>query len=509
MTSESQAPLRLLVIEDTPSDVHLLGYKLDLTGLRYELVHVTTASAAESEEGPFDVVLMDSQLPGLSGIAALRCVQRGHPRVPTIVLTGYADPANGVAMVRVGAQDYLGKDEATPRALERAIRYAIERSRSAERLRQTQFALDVAQTMEGVGRLASGVAHDANNLLSVVRGVAGLLIEEVDDPDLRQDLCTIESAAERASALIHQLLYLCRREEGHKEQLDLTEIIANCSLMLTRALGQHIEVDLALADGSCNVLADRAALERVLMNLVVNASQAMPTSGRLSVTCSAHNGVACLVVADTGHGMSEELQRRIFEPFFTTRGDGTGTGLGLAVVQQTIADHGGDIEVESSTTSGTRFTIRLPVVAVVEQPVARIVLARTADVSASDRTILLVEDQVDVRAVARRILERAGYTVLLAGSAAEGIEVADAHPGPIHLLLTDVVLPGGAAADAKRILRVRRPGIQVLYMSGCSPAGLRVHGLDPTSVDIMTKPFTSRSLTDRVAAALNPQPLAA
>jgi PAS domain S-box-containing protein len=374
-----------------------------------------------------------------------------------------------------------------------------ERKQLEERLAQ-------AQKMEAVGQLAGGVAHDFNNLLTVIRGHCDLVLESGVGSEAREGIEEIRRAADRAGGLTRQLLAFSRKQLLRPRLLDLNVVVAGMERMLRRLIGEDVAIALRLAPALAPTLADPGQIEQVLLNLAVNARDAMPQGGTLTIETSdaviaaalAHDdGIVLpgryvmLRVTDTGLGMDEATRRRAFEPFFTTKGAGQGTGLGLATVFGIVRQSNGHIRVDSAPGAGTAFTLFLPTASgVVEE-------SRTAGAPAAGGatgTILLVEDEAPVRALARRILSRAGYTVLEATDGADALRIARAHPGAIDLVLTDVVMPGMSGRELVEALRRERPIVAVLYMSGYTDDVIvRRSALNPRMVFVQ-KPFTAAEL---------------
>lgn len=355
-----------------------------------------------------------------------------------------------------------------------------------------------AQKLESLGRLAGGVAHDFNNLLTGITGYASLLIERANgDTELKRDLGEIKRAADRAAELTKQLLAFGRRQMLKPRPLDLNTVLAEVGGLLQRLLGAHVELELVPAPELGIVRADPGQIEQVIVNLAVNASDAMPQGGRLSIqTRNADDGSVELVVADTGIGMDQQTLSQIFEPFFTTRDEGV--GLGLASVYGIVHQSGGEVTVESTPGAGSVFTVRLP--RVLEQVVA-LAPAPEAEASPGSETILLVEDEHVVRELTRRVLERQGYTVLACADGEEAIALAERDDRTIHLLLTDVVMPGLRGYEVAQQVASARPEIKVLYMSGYAEEAL-VGRTVLADGALIEKPFAVDALARRVRETL-------
>jgi len=352
-----------------------------------------------------------------------------------------------------------------------------------------------------VGRLAGGVAHDFNNLLTVIGGSAEFLLAECPPGDPRRDdVLEIARASERARDLTRQLLAFGRRQVVQPRRIDLNALVAEAERMLGRLIGEDVALTTALAPDTPPVHADPGRVEQALVNLVVNARDAMPNGGRLVVSTARAGDEAVLSVRDTGVGMDDATRARIFEPFFTTKEPGKGTGLGLSTVFGIVTQAGGRVVVDSAPGAGTTFRLFLPAAAEGPAPAGE---PAPAAVGAGSETVLIVEDEPQVRRLARRALERRGYTVLEAGDGAEALAVSDGRHAPIHLVLADAVLPEQGGRQVVDALRARRPEIAALFMSGYAPdAVLRQH-VAASGAPFVQKPFTADQLTAAVRAALD------
>jgi nitrogen-specific signal transduction histidine kinase/CheY-like chemotaxis protein len=355
-----------------------------------------------------------------------------------------------------------------------------------------------SQKLDSLGRLAGGIAHDFNNLLTGITGYASLLLERAgDDTELARDLGEIKRAADRAAELTKQLLAFGRRQMLKPRPLDLNTVLADVGGFLQRLIGDHVELELVPGAGLGIVRADPGQIEQVIVNLAVNASNAMPDGGRLSIeTRNADDGSVELVVADTGVGMDEQTLSQIFEPFFTTRNEGV--GLGLASVYGIVHQSGGNVTVVSAPGAGSVFTVRLPRILEVAAEVAVTAVPETRPGS---ETILLVEDEDVVRDLTRRVLERQGYTVLACADGAEAVALAEQDDRLIDLLLTDVVMPGLRGYEVARLVAASRPEIKILFMSGYAEEALVGRPALSASA-LIEKPFAVDALARRVREAL-------
>src|SRR3989454_121056 len=389
---------------------------------------------------------------------------------------------------------------------ERVQTAAVRRDR--RRLEQQLLA---SQRLEAVGRLAGGVAHDFNNVLTAVLGSTELMI--LDTPPgaaNREELEIIREAATHAQDLIRQLLAFSSRQALKPVVLDVNHLVKNVGKMLRRLIGENIELTTEPAPDVDSVCADPGQLEQVLVNLVVNARDAMPQGGRLTIA-TANLAVTegavpvppgryvVLRVTDTGTGMDAATVERAFEPFFTTKPRGKGSGLGLATVYGIVRQSGGHVEVESVPGAGTTFRIYLPRV----EDVAEQGAASTATPARGVETVLVVEDDERVRTLARKALEQAGYRVLVAAGGKEALAAAEGHDGPIDLLMTDVVMPAMSGRTLTRRLTQRHPDLKVLYMSGYSDEDIAQHGVFEAGIAFIKKPFTPSVLTKKLREVLD------
>jgi nitrogen-specific signal transduction histidine kinase len=375
------------------------------------------------------------------------------------------------------------------------VRDVTEGRRLEDQLRQ-------AQKMEAVGQLAGGVAHDFNNLLTVISGYADIGRRRIGVGPGGNELGEIERAAERATGLTRQLLTFARRQVLEPVLLDLNEVLRNLVPMLGRLIGEDVRIAILAADDLPAVMADRAQIEQVVINLAINARDAMPRGGTLTLETREVEGPhACLVVTDTGTGIERAVLDRIFEPFYTTKEVGRGTGLGLATVHGIVTQSGGRVDVYSEPGLGTSFKVLLPVAegqARPEPPPA----GEASDPVGGSETVLLCEDEDSVRGLIEEILTTRGYRVLAGRDPREALEVAAAHAGPIHALVTDVVLPHMTGPELAERLRDRQPGLPVLFLSGYTAEALRERGQLPPESAFLEKPFQEKALLRSLRALL-------
>ena len=389
-------------------------------------------------------------------------------------------------------------------------------SRDISERRHLEEQLRESQKMEAVGRLAGGVAHDFNNLLTAILGYLELVRRRLpSDSDLGDDLQEITTAARRAAELTRQLLAFGRRQALRPETLDLNGRIKNIEKMLRRLIGEDVEIVLRLAEGLWVTRVDPVQVDQVVLNLALNARDAMPDGGRLTIgTANVGPGGETpadsrlrsgrfveLAISDTGAGMNAATRERLFEPFFTTKEHGRGTGLGLATVYGIIKQSGGHINVESRLGAGTTFRIWLPQV---DSPATATVPAVEPEVvTGKGETVLIVEDEVAVRSLVRKTLTRLGYDVIEARDGERALALAATHEGQIAALLTDVVMPGMTGPDLATALAATRPSIRVVYMSGYTDKVDTTPGLLHPHAHLLTKPFTTRDLGAAVRRAID------
>lgn len=395
-----------------------------------------------------------------------------------------------------------------------------ERERAESARRHLEAQLQQSQKLEAVGQLAGGIAHDFNNLLTVINGFSDLLLAAPDMGARRGEVQQIRSAGERAASLTRQLLTFSRHAVVEQHVVSLNAMVSRSEDLLRRLLGEDVDLAVELAADLPCIKADAGQLERVLMNLVVNARDAMPDGGILTITTLVHDpasedtaevqlpdalaGWVVLTVSDSGLGMPPEVKARLFEPFFTTKAPGRGTGLGLAVVDGVVKKAGGVISVASAEGKGTTFHLYFPVS--LEAATEESVPAEAPPHTGRGETVLVVEDEPAVRDLAVAALVQQGYIVLQAASPPEALSVAGAHERAIDLLLSDVVMPGGSATSIVSGLADRYPSLKVLFMSGYPADEAVRRGVVAGEANFLQKPFTPSHLTARVRQLLDAVP---
>jgi len=419
------------------------------------------------------------------------------------------DPIDGSPRRIVSATAHLLRDEAgEPLKVVGTVRDITEKSLQQSTIRELERRYEQSQKIETVGRLAGGIAHDFNNLLSVILSYTELALQELpEDNPVSRDLCEVRNAGEKAAELTKQLLAFSRQQVLQPVSLDLNSVASGIEKMLRRILGEDIHLEQKLSSDLGMVKADPGQVEQVIMNLAVNARDAMPAGGRLILeTANMEIGAeiassgpvvepgpyVLLSVTDDGDGMDESTKARIFEPFFTTKPKGKGTGLGLSMVYGIIKQSGGDVRVISQPGRGTRFEVYLPRVSSGKPPVA-VPVAIPVPVTGSE-TILLAEDESALRRVAERALTEAGYTVLAAADGEQALRLSRSYEGEIQLLVTDVVMPQMGGSELVERLGRTRPTTKVLFISGYTDDTIVHHGVRDKDSYFLAKPFTVAAL---------------
>jgi two-component system, cell cycle sensor histidine kinase and response regulator CckA len=521
----NKMPLELLHLEDNPDDAELIRRYLEKEGLACSIMVVTKGEQFEAalRECKFDVILSDFSVPGYDGSKALETARRLKPEVPFLFVSGTIGEDKAVTTLHSGATDYILKERldrlaaAILRAVEESSERSLRKKAEAERLELEQ-RLRQAQKMEAVGQLAGGIAHDFNNLLTIIQGYTEVMLvtETGISSQGKQSLKQVLATSKRASELTRQLLTFSRKQSLAPKLLELNAVVGELLSLLRRVLPSGIELDwdCDCAGALPPVYADRGMIEQVLMNLVINARDAMPNGGRLSLRMRKvefkesvvltkarprEGEFVCLEVDDSGQGIAPEDLPRIFEPFFTTKKAGMGTGLGLATVYGIIKQHGGWVEVTSRLGKGACFEVYLPTHTAPEPGLS----AEEAlpGIAGGSERILLAEDDETMRRFTARVLRNLGYTVLEAETGKAALDCWPAEGEGIDLLLADILLPDGlsgyALADK---LRVSRPQLRVILTSGY-PQG----GIDRVSINghFLQKPYTPQELGTVVRRSLD------
>ena len=514
--------LRVLHVEPNPQDADRIEALLVEGGLSCVIRRVDTHRTFMSalNDGQMDLILAEFSLPGFVEGGALTLAQQAAPDVPLIFISAPRAEIVCIEQMHRGATDWISKEElgrlvpSVRRVLrEREARAAQKQAEEA--LLQCKIQLRQIQKLEAVGRLAGGLAHDFNNLLMVIMGQSQVLLNELGpDHPLRNRVEEMQKAGDRAKVLIRQLLTFSRKQPSGSKILSLNATLNDLESMLRRLIGSDIQLMWRLSKDDLRIKADPTLVEQIVMNLVVNARDAMPTGGKLTIETAwadldhapryhvnpiPSGEYVRLSVSDTGCGMSPEVQAHIFKPFFTTKDEGKGTGLGLSTVLGIVTEGGGGLDVTSGIGTGTRFDVYLPrVTSEIEAPTDENITLQSVE---GHETILLVEDEEDVRILIRDELRKLGYHIVEARNGVEACLVATPHIGKLKLLLTDIVMPGMSGTELARHLRVIKPELKLLFISGYTD-DVGIGAGDPASA-YLQKPFTPEALASAVRELLD------
>lgn len=512
-------PLRILILEDVPTDAELVVRELTGSGLNFEYRRVDGREAFEEALTSFspDLVLADYALPQFTALEALGIVKRTGLDLPLILVTGSQTEEVAVQCMKEGADDYILKSSLI--RLPSAIRNSLKKRQAERENRRLEEKSRHSQKLEAIGQLAGGIAHDFNNTLMAITGYCELLLlgMQQDDP-LRWDVEGIQKATAGAATLTRQLLAFSSKQMLQPRLLDLNSTVESMKKMLRRVIGAHIDLEVHLEPALNLVKADAGQMEQVIMNLAVNARDAMIGGGLLLIETrnqfldqqavrSQHPGLqpghhVVLEVIDNGRGMDRETLSHVFEPFFTTKTREHGTGLGLSTVYGIVRQSGGQITMESEPDRGTIVRIYLPRATPVEASSTE-EMDRTLPIdTAGTETILLADDNESVRETMSRLLRTSGYKVLQAGDGVEALEVSETYPGKIDLLITDVIMPRMGGKELGRKVTEHRPATRVLYISGYAEETMLSQGMLDPGTSMLQKPTSAETLLRRVRELL-------
>ena len=523
---EKEMMMRVLVVEDDEGLNHLAQKALKRVG--FDAMGVLTGAEALVRilEDPERILLVDQFLPDMTGTQLIKTLQDQGLLIPFVAMTGQGNEKTAVEMMKMGARDYLVKgfdfSEQLPNIFRRVVRELETERRLAIAEQETlhlqeQFAQ--AQKLESIGRLAGGVAHDLNNLLSPILGYGEMLLEDTPDNDPRREsLKEIVHAGKRARDLVRQLLAFSRKQTLEFAPLDLNLLLTRFEKLLRRTIREDVAIHMNLDPSLPLIKGDVGQLEQVVMNLAVNAQDAMPDGGTLSITTTEieldgidverfEGGIpgphVILTVKDTGMGMTDNTLKHLYEPFFTTKEIGKGTGLGLATVYGIVKQHGGTIQAQSSP-GETIFRVYLPVfLEGLTADLPKTVNASPSHGARRGETILLVEDNEQVRDLSVIILNREGYEVLVAENGNDALARLADHPGHVDLLLTDVVMPEMNGKELFQAVSALYPEIRLVYMSGYSDDVIAHHGVMDAGVHFIQKPFAVNALVSKIREVLD------
>ncbi len=515
-----RSPLHILHLEDDPNDVALVQSTLEAGGITCAITCVQNRDdfVAALEHGGVDLILSDFTLPAFDGLAALEIAHAKWPAIPLIIVSGTLGEERAVDALKSGATDYVLKQH--PARLVPAVRRAMKEVEERVERRHLETEFIEAQKMEVIGLLAGGVAHDFNNILAVIMGYSELTMERLGpDNALQSNLETIRAAAGQAAGLTRQLLIFSRKQTVQPVVLNLNDVVKELDKMLRRLIDENIEMTIVPGKQAGRIKADSGYVGQVLMNLVVNARDAMPNGGKLTIATNnvtldenytrTHTGAipgeyVMLSISDTGTGMTDDVKTHLFEAFFTTKPKGRGTGLGLATCQTIVQQSGGHICVDSKVGKGATFKIYFPRV---EQPLdVAASMIQTGPALRGTETLLVVEDEPDVRHLARDVLEAQGYEVLRASNGQHALHVAREHKGsPISLVITDVIMPRMGGKIMAEWLKATYPHLKILFTSGYTDDAIANQGVLEPGVEFLPKPYTPATLTRKVREMLDTQ----
>jgi len=509
-------PLRVLLIEDSEDDALLLVRELRRGG--YDVTHHRVDSAAAMhaalDSAAWDLVMSDHSMPGFSGTQALELLRSRNVELPFIFVSGTIGEEMAVSALKSGAQDYLLKGNL--RRLLSAVDRSLQEAEGRRERRRLETQVNQLQRFEAIGRLAGGIAHDFNNVLGSILGWAELGLADLPaDHRARQRFDKIRAQAERAAVLTRQLLAFARRQVLEPQNLDINSLVSESVSLMGKVLGEHVQIVLHLPEGLQPAWADASQIEQIVMNLCINARDAMPQGGTLSIStqmAEVKPGVeefrsyfrpgryVLLTIADTGIGMDAPTLEHIFEPFFTTKEVGKGTGLGLATVYGIVKQHNGIIDVESQLGCGSRFHVYLPVGAGLMGAREK---KHAHHAIRGSETILIAEDNDDLREAAREMTEALGYRVLLAHDGEEAVQLFNDNFSTVDLVLLDVVMPRLHGPAAYQRMLALKPNLVAIFSTGYSSEADSLTASSQGRASVLQKPFTSSVLSQKLREMLD------
>ncbi len=510
-------PLRVLIVEDSEDDTALLVRELRRGGYEptFERVDTPAGMTAALRQNQWDVVICDYSMPHFSGTDALRLLRTEGSEAPCIVLSGTIGDETAIAVLKQGAQDYVMKDNL--KRLLPAIQRELGEAEQRRERKRLEHQVQELQKFEAIGRLAGGIAHDFNNTLGVILGWAQLGYDNVpDNSPVRENFRVIRDQALRSAGLTRQLLAFARRQVLQPRSVNLNDLVSKIAGLLRTAIGEQTELKIALTPGLQATMADPAQIEQVLMNLCLNARDAMPQGGRIVIEtsnveigedfCQTHSyghpgRYVLLSVSDAGVGMDAATLDRIFEPFFTTKEMGKGTGLGLATVYGIVKQHGGFVNVYSEPGQGTTFHVYLTASSGSPEAIER---ATSEDAQkGGTETILVAEDHEGLRELVRATLTSQGYTVILASNGRDAVHMFKVNSEEIRLVVLDVVMPFLSGPEAHSQMCAIRPGLPVIFMSGHVAESVSLNSRITAGAAFLQKPCTPQALSRTVRSTLD------
>jgi two-component system cell cycle sensor histidine kinase/response regulator CckA len=508
--------LRVLMIEDSEDDAALLVRELRQGNYDVQLERVDESSALESafEKQSWDLIISDFSMPHFSGTDALRLLRSKGCEEPFIFVSGTIGEEIAVAALRDGAQDYLMKTNLN--RLVPAVRRALQEAEDRKNRKRMEQQVQQLQKFEAIGKLAGGIAHDFNNVIGAILGYAEMGCEEAQSGTVLHDrFQKIRDQANWAGRLTSQLLAFARRQMLQPRKTDLNTLVVEGMSLLRRVIGEQIEVRVVAGPDLRVTMVDPAQIEQVLMNLCLNARDAMPHGGQLIIEtqnieidqeyCRLHTyarqgSYILLTVSDTGIGMDSETAERSFEPFFTTKEMGKGTGLGLATVYGVVKQHEGFIHLYSEPGMGTTFRVYLPAGTGTAEPRQP---KHDEQVPMGTETILLAEDNEGLQEAAKEMLGKLGYRVILASDGTEAVQIFTKNPGQFDLIILDVVMPKVSGPLAFSQMTAVRADLRVLFSTGYTAEAASLNSLTEQGASVLQKPYSLKSLAQTVRAILD------
>jgi two-component system, cell cycle sensor histidine kinase and response regulator CckA len=509
-------PLRLLLIEDSENDAALLLRELRRGNYDVQMERVDEAPDLEAafQKQTWDLIISDFSMPHFSGPDALRMLKSAGSEIPFIFVSGTIGEETAVAALRDGAQDYLMKTNL--KRLVPAVQRALQEAEDRKHRKKMEQQVQLLQKFEAIGKLAGGIAHDFNNVIGAILGWAEMGCTEEPPGTVSHDrFQKIRDQANWAARLTSQLLAFARRQRLQPLKTDLNNLVVEGVSLLRRVIGEHIEVRVVTAPDLRIVMIDPAQIEQVLMNLCLNARDAMPNGGRLIIEtqnfeidqefCRMHSyartgSFDLLSVSDTGVGMDAATAERVFEPFFTTKETGKGTGLGLATVYGIVKQHEGFIHLYSEPGKGTTFRIYLPASSGAAKPREP---ERSEQILKGTETILLAEDNEGLQEAAVEMLQKLGYRVVPASNGAEAVQIFTENPGKFDLLILDVVMPKVSGPEALSQMIAVRSDLRVIFSTGYTAEAASLNSLADQGASFLQKPYSMKNLSQTVRGSLD------
>jgi two-component system cell cycle sensor histidine kinase/response regulator CckA len=509
-------PLRVLMIEDSEDDAALLVRELRRGDYDVQVERVDESSALEAafQKQSWDLIISDFSMPHFSGLDALKLLRSKGCEKPFIFVSGAMGEETAVAALQDGAQDYLMKTNL--KRLVPAVQRALQEAEDRKHRKQMELKVQQLQKFEAIGKLAGGIAHDFNNVIGAILGWSEMGYAEAEPGSVSRDrFLKIRDQANWAGRLTSQLLAFARRQMLQPRRTDLNTLVVEGMSLLQRVIGEQIEVRVVAGPDLRVALVDPAQIDQVLMNLCLNARDAMPQGGRLIIEtrnieidqefCRAHpyakeGSFILLSVSDTGVGMDAATAEQIFEPFFTTKEMGKGTGLGLATVYGIVKQHEGFIELYSEPGRGTTFRVYLPAGSGTAEPRQP---KRDEQIPKGTETILLAEDNEGLQEAAKEMLEKLGYRVILASNGAEAVKIFTKNPGQFDLIILDVVMPKVSGPAAFSEMVAIRPDLRIVFSTGYTAEAASLNSLTEQGASVLQKPYSLKNLGQIVRATLD------